>query len=87
MDTVYAFGPFRLDVSAEILFRGADPLPVGRRAVGVLRALLERPGAPVSKDDLMQAAWPGLLLCTRLAGRWFKPATTLRQAQPCSIKL
>jgi adenylate cyclase len=60
MDTVYAFGPFRLDISAEILFRGADPMPVGRRAVAVLRALLERPGAPVSKDALMQAAWPGL---------------------------
>jgi TolB-like protein len=60
MDTVYAFGPFCLDPSAEILFRGAAPLPVGRRAVGVLRALLERPGVPVSKDALMQAAWPGL---------------------------
>ena len=60
MDIVYAFGPFRLDASAEILFRGADPLPVGRRAVGVLRKLLEHPGVPVSKDSLMQAAWPGL---------------------------
>src|SRR5215475_272191 len=60
MGTVYEFGPFRLDGSAEILFRGADPLPVGRRAVAVLRALLERPGIPVSKDALMQAAWPGL---------------------------
>lgn len=60
MDTVYEFGPFRLDVKAEILFRGADPMPVGRRAVAVLLALLERPGVPVSKDALMQAAWPGL---------------------------
>ena len=60
MDTLYAFGPFRLDGSAEILFRGADPMPVGRRAVAVLRALVERPGAPVSKDALMEAAWPGL---------------------------
>ena len=60
MDTVYKFGPFCLDLSAEILFRGADPMPVGRRAVAVLRALLERPGVPVSKDALMQAAWPGL---------------------------
>jgi DNA-binding winged helix-turn-helix (wHTH) protein len=59
MDTVYEFGPFRLDISAEILFRGADPMPVGRRAVAVLRALIERPGVPVSKDALMQAAWPG----------------------------
>ncbi len=60
MDIVYAFGPFRLDISSEILFRGAEPLPVGRRAVGVLRALLEQPGAPVSKDALMKTAWPGL---------------------------
>src|SRR6516225_7433023 len=60
MDTIYEFGPFRLDTSAEILFRGADPMPVGRRAVAVLRALIERPGVPVSKDALMQAAWPGL---------------------------
>jgi adenylate cyclase len=60
MDPVYEFGPFRLDISAEILFRGADPLPVGRRAVAVLRTLLERPGVPVSKDALMQAGWPGL---------------------------
>jgi adenylate cyclase len=35
-------------------------MPLGRRAVAVLRALLERPGMPVSKDALMQAAWPGL---------------------------
>ena len=62
MDTVYEFGPFRLDISAEILFRGADPMPVGRRAVAVLRALIERPGVPVSKDALMQAAWPGLVV-------------------------
>jgi TolB-like protein len=62
MDRIYAFGPFRLDISAEVLFRGAEPLPVGRRAVGVLRALLEHPAAPVLKDALMQAAWPGLVV-------------------------
>jgi TolB-like protein len=60
MDTVYEFGPFRLNIGAEILFRGADRMPIGRRAVAVLRALLERPGVPVSKDALMQAAWRGL---------------------------
>ena len=60
MSTVYVFGPFRLDPSAEILLRNADPLPLGRRAVGLLRALLDHSGTPVSKDALMQAAWPGL---------------------------
>jgi DNA-binding winged helix-turn-helix (wHTH) protein/predicted ATPase len=56
----YAFGPFRLDISAEILFRGDEPLPVGRRAVSLLRTLIEHAGVPVSKDALIEAAWPGL---------------------------
>jgi DNA-binding winged helix-turn-helix (wHTH) protein len=60
MPTFRTFGPFRIDISAEILFRGVEPLPVGRRGVALLRALLERPGVPVSKEALMEAAWPGL---------------------------
>ena len=62
MATVYAFGPFRLDEEAEILFRGREPTAVGQRAVALLRALVERPGAPVSKDVLIEAAWPGLVV-------------------------
>ena len=54
--TTYDFGPFRLDADAEILFRGSKPLPVGKRAVALLRALVERAGAPVSKDTLIEAA-------------------------------
>jgi DNA-binding winged helix-turn-helix (wHTH) protein/tetratricopeptide (TPR) repeat protein len=60
MAMIYTFGPFRLDATAEILFRGAEPLPVGRRAVGLLRLLVEQPGVPVSKDALVEAAWSGL---------------------------
>src|SRR6516225_2486077 len=60
MATTHAFGPFRLDVDAEILFRGSEPLPVGKRAVAVLRVLVDRAGAPVSKDALIDAAWSGL---------------------------
>ena len=33
---------------------------LGRRAVALLRALIDRAGAPVSKDALIEAAWPGL---------------------------
>ena len=62
MSPIHAFGSFRLDVEAEILFRGGEPLPVGRRGVALLRALVERPGAPVSKDALIEAAWPGLVV-------------------------
>jgi len=41
-------------------FRGSEPVALGRRATALLRVLLERPGAPVSKDALIEAAWPGL---------------------------
>ena len=60
MGTIYKFGPFGLDADAGILFRGAEPTRLGQRAVSLLRLLLERAGAPVSKDALIEAAWPGL---------------------------
>ena len=62
MATIHEFGPFRLDADAEILFRGAEPAVLGQRAVALLRLLLERAGAPVSKDALIEAAWPGLAI-------------------------
>jgi TolB-like protein len=58
--THYAFGPFRLDVQGETLFRGTEPVALSHRAVALLRVLVDCAGAPVWKDALMQAAWPGL---------------------------
>lgn len=60
MTVSYRFGPFRLDAETETLFLGTEPVSLGRRAVALLRVLAERPGVPVSKDALIQAAWPGL---------------------------
>jgi TolB-like protein len=60
--SIYVFGPFRLDSQAEILFRGNEALSLGRRAVALLRVLVERPGEPVSKDALIESAWPGLAI-------------------------
>ncbi len=57
---IYSLGPFRLDGKAEILFRGPEPVALGERAVILLRTLVEQAGAPVSKDALIAAAWPGL---------------------------
>jgi TolB-like protein len=37
-------------------------LEVGSRAVEVLRVLLERPGDLVSRDEIMAAAWPGMVV-------------------------
>src|SRR5215475_4152169 len=57
--TIYAFGPFRLDAQGETLFKGTEPVALSHRAVALLRILIDRAGAPVSKDALMEAAWPG----------------------------
>jgi TolB-like protein len=59
---IYEFGPFRLDSASEILFRGAEPIVLGQRAIALLRLLVERAGAPVSKDALIEAAWPELTI-------------------------
>jgi TolB-like protein/tetratricopeptide (TPR) repeat protein len=60
MSPIYRFGPFRLDPDAGIVFCGNEPAALGQRAVALLRVLLERAGNPVSKEDLINAAWPGL---------------------------
>jgi TolB-like protein len=58
--TIYAFGPFRLDAQGETLFKGTEPVALSHRAVALLRILIDCAGATVSKDALMEAAWPGL---------------------------
>src|SRR5882757_3087300 len=62
MVPIHKFGPFRLDADAKILFRGSEPTVLGQRAVALLRLLLERAEVPVSKDALIEAAWPGLAI-------------------------
>jgi class 3 adenylate cyclase/DNA-binding winged helix-turn-helix (wHTH) protein len=42
-----------------LLSRGTEPIAPGMRAIALLRALAERPGGLVSKDALIEAAWPG----------------------------
>ncbi|MDX8481640.1 winged helix-turn-helix domain-containing tetratricopeptide repeat protein [Mesorhizobium sp. VK24D] len=59
MATSLVFGPFRLDTGAGILFHGAEPTPLGQRAVALLALLVERTGKLVSKEALIEAAWPG----------------------------
>ena len=57
--TNVALGPFRLDPGNHLLLRGTEPVALGKRAILVLRALIERPGALVSKEALIEAAWLG----------------------------
>src|SRR5262249_29669109 len=57
-----AIGSVRLDVDTATRYRGNNPLAVGRRAVALLSALAKRQGLVVSKDELIQAAWSGLVI-------------------------
>jgi TolB-like protein/DNA-binding winged helix-turn-helix (wHTH) protein len=62
---IFLFDRFRLDRRGLFQMDGdAAPAPVeiGSRALDVLRVLLERPGDLVSRDEIMAAAWPGMVV-------------------------
>jgi serine/threonine-protein kinase len=52
------FGPFRYDRENRLLQREGREVALPPRALGILEHLLERPGAVVSKKELMDAVWP-----------------------------
>jgi DNA-binding winged helix-turn-helix (wHTH) protein/TolB-like protein/Flp pilus assembly protein TadD len=52
------FGAFRLDPVRRVLWRGGDVVPLTPKALDVLHALCEQPGAVVTKDELMRRVWP-----------------------------
>ena len=59
------FDNFRLEPWAGRLFRrdatgGWEPVPIGARALDILRVLLKAPGVVVSRDAIMDAVWPGI---------------------------
>jgi len=62
MSVVYEIGPFRLDPEAKVLTHAGVPTPLGARAVAVLATLVERPNEYVSKAQLVDTAWPGLVV-------------------------
>lgn len=54
----YRFGPFRVDTRREELWRGDAPVPLNRKAVQLLLALIERRGELVTKEELLSIVWP-----------------------------
>src|SRR6516162_678931 len=66
-DEIFLFEGFRLDRRAGGLFRAdKDAVPilvaVGSRALDLLTLLVRRPGDLVSKDEIMTAVWPGVIV-------------------------
>jgi len=60
--TVYEIGPFRLDPGVGVLTRLGIAEALGPRAAAVLTFLVQNAHQPVTKDALMDAAWPGLVV-------------------------
>ena len=52
------FGPFRLDSTKRVLWRGDQLVHLPPKALDVLLALAEQAGDVVSKDELISRVWP-----------------------------
>src|SRR5262245_11403719 len=57
-ERAFSFGPFRLLPGQRLLLDGAKPVRLGRRALDILIALVERAGQVVAKTELVARAWP-----------------------------
>ncbi|GAA0756569.1 helix-turn-helix transcriptional regulator [Ideonella azotifigens] len=60
--TCLRFDDFELWPAERQLLRQGEPVALTARAFGVLVALVERAGQLVSKDELMQRVWAGLIV-------------------------
>jgi len=55
----YRFGPFLLDPSERLLSRDGAPVALTHRLFETLLAFVRAPGRVLTKDELMEAVWPG----------------------------
>jgi DNA-binding winged helix-turn-helix (wHTH) protein/tetratricopeptide (TPR) repeat protein len=56
------FGPFRLDVRDERLWRGHEAIPLSPKTFAVLCCLVSQAGQLVTKDALLEAVWPETIM-------------------------
>jgi DNA-binding winged helix-turn-helix (wHTH) protein len=59
---LYEFGPFRLDADEGMLLRGSARVDLTPKALGLLALLLENQGRLVTKEEIKQRVWPGMLV-------------------------
>ena len=62
MRRIYDIGPFRLNPNVGALTRAGAPVMLGARGVAVLTVLVEHAHQFLSKDRLINAAWPGVIV-------------------------
>lgn len=58
----FVFGEFELDPSRASLMRGDAPVSLRPKAFDALRHLVENPGRIVTKDELIGAVWPDVVV-------------------------
>ena len=58
----YRFDRYELDTSERLLYRDGQPVGVGARAVALLTTLVHRSGRLVTKAELLERVWPGLVV-------------------------
>jgi adenylate cyclase len=63
---IFLFENYRLDQRGVLLAPDdsgtLSPVPIGSRALDILRVLIERAGEIVSKDEIIAAVWPGTVV-------------------------
>jgi DNA-binding winged helix-turn-helix (wHTH) protein/TolB-like protein/Tfp pilus assembly protein PilF len=57
-NSVYEFGPFRLDSSQELLLEAGRKIPLTPKAYQTLLVLVENRGRALGKDEILQKVWP-----------------------------
>jgi TolB-like protein/DNA-binding winged helix-turn-helix (wHTH) protein/Flp pilus assembly protein TadD len=58
-NSLYRFGEFSLNSQGRVLRRGVEAVPLTRKAFYALLLLIQNAGRTVTKDELMEAIWPG----------------------------
>lgn len=62
LPVAYEFGAFRLEPREQRLIYDGKPIPLPHRAFEVLVFLVERAGHLVTKEQMLDALWPGLFV-------------------------
>jgi two-component system, OmpR family, alkaline phosphatase synthesis response regulator PhoP len=56
-ETVFQFGPIRVDLRATEVFRDGAPVELSAREFKLLRYFIEHRGATLSRDELLNGVW------------------------------
>lgn len=54
----FAFGPYIFTPRRQLLLRNGEAVRIGCRAMDLLTAFVQRPGEVLTKNELMDEAWP-----------------------------